>query len=149
MDRNPICVECAKEMRAEKNGFIVAPGSASGPRLAGDKFRCPGCNRQVVANLAPEHTNVGGRVDLVFDEGYGIQQDGPEDGSPLQGNALDRALARMAADPEVEDDVRGRPLAPQTRCPHCLMPAPKGGFTKQNCPECGGELEPNVGIIEK
>lgn len=53
---------------------------------------------------------------------------------------LDAALNRLAEEPEVDRDIRGRPQAPFERCPHCLNELEDGPKADGTCPECNTEL---------
>ena len=57
----PVCVQCACEMRCAKHEFEVAVGGEQPCAVySGDKYRCPGCEMEVVVGfgsgpIAEEH----------------------------------------------------------------------------------------------
>jgi predicted RNA-binding Zn-ribbon protein involved in translation (DUF1610 family) len=50
----PICVSCKREMRCAKNEFLVrGKRTETSPATvwSGDKFRCPGCEAEIVVGF--------------------------------------------------------------------------------------------------
>jgi len=67
----PVCVKCSREMRCAKNEVVVyhsfesnaGVGNAIDFVVMGDKFKCPGCESEIVVNFGKQMHDLSGHQD--------------------------------------------------------------------------------------